>query len=154
MKFASCVLVFVFAVALAHPAISQTIPKDTCSVLSQADLDAVLGKGAKAEPIGDEQCKYEVAHHPVLKDGFSLAVRRANGARELKDWTEFAMPKPVKPVAGVGDEAYVSDNGRSIAFRKGNAAVLLNATGLFKQTPMTFQPALVEAGKRIAARIK
>ena len=50
MKFASCVFVFVFAVSLAHPAISQTIPKDTCSVLSQADLDAVLGKGAKAEP--------------------------------------------------------------------------------------------------------
>jgi hypothetical protein len=154
VNYTSGILVLALVLSASSPASSQTIPKDTCSVLSQADLDAVLGKGAKAEPIGDEQCEYEVAHHPILKDGFSLAVRRSNGARELKDWTELAMVKPVKPVAGVGDEAFISDNNRTVAFRKGNAAVLVNATGAFKQTPMPFQQALVEAAKRIAANIK
>jgi hypothetical protein len=154
VKFASCVFVFVFVMSLPHPAVSQTIPKDTCSVLSQADLDAVLGKGAKGKPIGDEQCDYEVAHHPILKDGVNIHVRRANGAKELKDWTDFAMVKPVKPVTGIGDEAFIADNGRAIAFRKGNVAALLSATGVYKQTPMPSEKAIVEAAKRIAAKIK
>lgn len=154
MNYAFGITVFAVALSASLPAASQTIPKDTCAVLSQADLDAVLGKRAKAAPIGEEQCKYEVAHHPVLKDGLSVAVRRANGARELKDWTELAMPKPVKAVPGIGDEAFVSDNGRSVAFRKGNVAVLVNATGVFKQTPMNFQQGVVEAAKRMAANIK
>jgi hypothetical protein len=154
VKFASCVSAFVVVLSLPHFAASQTIPKDTCSVLSQGDLDAVLGGKAKAEAIGDEQCQYQVAHHPILKDEIEIAVRRANGARELKDYTDLAMLKPVKPVPGVGDEAFASADGRAIAFRKGNTAVFVTSSGVFKQTPMRTQDAVIEAAKRIAAKIK
>ena len=154
MKYASGIFVLATILSVSSPAASQSIPKETCTVLSQADLDAVLGKGAKAAPIGDEQCKYEVAHHPIVKDALNLSVRRANGQRELTSWTELAMVKPVKPVPGVADEAFISDDGRTIAFRKGSAAVLISSTGLFKQTPMQNQPAVIEAAKRIAAKIK
>lgn len=154
MKYASGIFVCAVAVFVSSPAMSQTIPKDTCSVLSDADLEAVLGKGAKGKPIGDEQCNYEVAHHPILKDGLNIHVRRANGARELKDWTELAMVKPVKPVSGIGDEAFIGDNARAVALRKGSVAVLVSATGVYKQTPMPSDKAIVEAARRIAANIK
>jgi hypothetical protein len=154
VKYASGILVFAAALFLPSPAASQTIPKDTCTVLAPADLDAVLGKGAKAAPVGDEQCKYEVAHHPILKDGLNVSVRRANGARELKDWTEMVLVKPVKPVPGVADEAFISDDGRAVALRKGTAAVLVSSTGMFKQTPLQNPQAVIEAAKRIAQNIK
>jgi hypothetical protein len=154
VKYASGIIVLAAALFAPSPAAGQTIPKDTCSVLSAADLNAVLGPGAKAEAIGDDQCKWVVARGPVLKDEINIHVRRANGARELKDWTELAMVKPVKPVAEVADEAFVSDNGRAIAFRKGANAVLVNAAGLFKQAPMQTPQAIIEAAKRIAANIK
>ena len=149
MNQACRLLVFAFALFLSVPAVSQTIPKDTCSVLSQADLDAVLGPGAKATAIGEEQCEYKVGMAE-----YALAVRRSNGARELKDWVEFTMVKPVKPLAGVGDEAFVSSNGNAAAFRKGNVAVRVSSSGVFKQTPMTYQQGVVELSKRIAAKIK
>ena len=154
MKYVSGIFVFAVALSAASPAASQTIPKDTCSLLSPADLAAVLGKGASAKPIGGEQCRYEVAHHPILKDGLEIHVRRANGAKELKDVTEMQMLKPVKPVPGVGDEAFVSDDGRAVAFRKGAAAVHVTTSGLFKQTPLQNPQAVIEAAKRIAANIK
>ena len=154
MKYASGIIVLAAALSASSTAASQAVPKDTCSVLSPADLDAVLGKGAKGKPIGDEQCNYEVAHHPILKDGLNIHVRRANGAKELKDFTELVLVKPAKPVSGVGDEAFVGDNARALAFRKGNVAVLVSATGVYKQTPMPSEKAIVEAAKRIAANIK
>ena len=88
MKLAPGILVFAVAVSAWSPAASQTIPKDTCSVLSKADLEAVLGTGATAEPIGDEQCRYEAGNA-----GYEIAVRRSNGATELKDWVPVYLGK-------------------------------------------------------------
>jgi hypothetical protein len=154
VKYASGIIVLAVALCAPSTAASQTIPKETCSVLSPADLEAVLGKGAQAKPIGEEQCEWVVAHHPILKDEIEIHVRRANGAKELKDWTELAMLKPVKAVPGVGDEAFAAADGRAVAFRKGNTAVLVSSSGVFKQTPLRTEQAVIEAGKRIAARIK
>ena len=149
MHYASGIVVFAVVLSISTPVASQTIPKDTCSLLSPADLDAVLGPGAKATPIGDEQCEYKVG-----MAAYEIAVRRANGASEYKDWVELTMPKPVKPLEGAGDEAAVSPTGNAAAFRKGNVAVRVNSSGMFKQAPMTYQQGVVELTKRIAARIK
>lgn len=149
MRYTSCVFVFALLSSVSSPAASQTIPKDTCSVLSQADLDAVLGPGAKATPIGDEQCEYQAGMAQ-----YAIAVRRANGAAELKDWVEFSMVKPVVPVPAIGDEAFRSQNENAVAFRKGNVAVRVNSSGMFKQAPMTYQKGVIELATRIAAKIK
>jgi hypothetical protein len=149
VKYASGICVVAIVLAVASPAVPQTIPKDTCSVLSAADLEAVLGPGAQATPIGEEQCEYQAG-----MAGYEIAVRRANGASELKDWVQFSMVKPVTPLPGVGDEAFVARNENAAAFRKGNVAVRVSSSGMFKAAPMTYQKGVVELASRIAAKIK
>ena len=128
---------------------AQQIPKDQCALLTTADLDAVIGKGAKANPIGEEECRYE---GPAAE--YEVHVRRSNGASELKDWVQFSMVKPVTPLKDVGDEAFVAKNENAVAFRKGNVAVRVSSSGVQKTAPMTYQQGVVELAKRIAAKIK
>ena len=128
---------------------SQQIPKDQCTLLSAADVEALLGKGAKPEAIGNEECRYEGP-----QGGYEVHVRRANGAAELKDWTDMTMVKPVAPVKEIGDEAFISKNQNVVAFRKGTVAVRVSAAGVMKTAPMTYQQGVVEAAKRIAAKLK
>ena len=144
---ASCLAALIVCAPFA--AAAQQIPKDTCSVASQADLDAVLGAGAKGRAIGDEQCEFEGPG-----GGYEIHVRRSNGAAELKDWTDLSMVKPVAPVKDIGDEAYVSQNQNVVAFRKGTVAVRVSASGVKPTAPMKYQQGVVELARRIAARIK
>ena len=136
-------------VSMPSVAVGQQIPKDQCAVLTAADLEVLMGKGAKPEPIGDEECRYK---SPVA--GYAIHVKRAGGAAQLKEWTDFTMVKPVAPLKGIGDEAFVSQNENTVAFRKGNVAVRVSASGVMKTAPMTYQQGVVEAAKRIAANLK
>ena len=148
MKFVVAVM-FGALVSMPSFAESQQIPKDQCAVLTAADLEVLMGKGAKPEAIGDEECRYQ---SPVA--GYAVHFKRANGAAQLKEWTDFTMVKPVAPLKGIGDEAFVSNNENSVAFRKGNVAVRVSASGVRKTAPMTYQQGVVEAAMRIAAHLK
>ena len=130
-------------------AFSQQIPKDQCTLLSPADLEPILGKGVTSKTIGDEQCNYESPHGE-----YEIAMRRQNGAAELKDWTGMTMVKPVAPVPGIGDEAFKSKNENVVAFRKGNVAMRVAAAGVMKTAPMTYQQGVVEVAKKLAAKLK
>lgn len=143
------VVMLVAFVSMPSSVESRQIPKDQCAVLSAADLEVLMGKGAKPEAIGDEECRYK---SPVA--GYEIHVKRANGAAQLKEWTDFTMVKPVAPLKGIGDEAFVSKNENAVAFRKGNVAVRVSASGVMKTAPMTYQQGVVEAAKRIAANLK
>lgn len=135
------------AFATVSPA--QQIPKDQCSLLSTADLEAVIGKGATPNAIGEEECRYE---GPAAE--YEVRVRRSNGASELKDWVQYSMVNPVTPLKDIGDEAFVAKNENAVAFRKGNVAVRVSSSGVKKTAPMTYQQGVVELARRIAAKIK
>lgn len=144
------VVVLLSAIVMMPPVVSgQQIPKDHCSLLSAADLEALVGKGAAATPIGEQECRYKSP-----QGSYEVHIRRQNGAAELKEWTDFTMVKPVAPLKDIGDEAFVSKNENAVAFRKGNVAVRVSASGVMKTAPMTYQRGVVEAAKRIAEKIK
>ena len=144
-------VVVMLSVVVMMPSIAngQQVPKDQCSLLTAADVEALLGKGASPTPIGNEECRYEGP-----QGGYEVHVKRQNGAAELKDWTDMTMVKPVAPLKDIGDEAFVSKNQNVVAFRKGNVAVRVSASGVMKTAPMTYQLGVVEAAKRISAKLK
>lgn len=128
---------------------SQQIPKDQCSLLSAADLEPILGTGVTPTSIGDEECRYK-----ARAGSYEIHVKRQDGASQLKEWTQFAMTKPVAPLKDIGDEAFISKSENVVAFRKGNIAVQVSAAGVMPTAPMKYQQGVIEVAKRIAAKLK
>jgi len=128
---------------------AQQVPKDQCTLLTAADLEPVVGKGAKPTTIGEEECRWEA---PL--GGYEVHFKREDGAAALKEFTQLMMVKPVAPLTDIGDEAFIAKNQSSVAFRKGKVAVLVSPAGVMKTAPMTAQQGVVEVAKRLAAKLK
>ena len=145
------VVVVMFAAFVLSPSFaeSQQVPKDQCTLLSAAELEPIIGKGAVPTTIGEEECRYEA---PL--GGYEIHVKRQNGAAEFKDFLQFGMAKPVTPIKDIGDEAALAKTENAVAFRKGNVAVMVSPSGVKKTAPMTYQQGVVEVAKKIAAKLK
>jgi hypothetical protein len=123
--------------------------KGACAVITAADMAAVLGADAKASATGDEQCNITGA-----AGEYEVHIKRSEAAREMKDWQEAGMAKPVMPLKGIGDEAYASGNGTAVIARKGGVAILVSPAGVGPRAPMPYKQGVVELARRITANLK
>jgi hypothetical protein len=110
-------------------------PPDACSLISMAEVNklAKVGDAVRFEKRGggkESECAF------LRKGGdavLTVTVREsADPAGELKGDAgvqERMYKKPVKPVAGVGDEAWWADNQLVLAYRKGKFAGQVYFTG-------------------------
>lgn len=146
VSFAVTVSLASFAVAAPVAAGSQA--QTPCSLISAEDMTLVLGPGAKATPIGDEQCAIK-----GTAGTYDLHVKRQNAAGEMKDWQMLSMPAPVTKLTGIGDEAYQGSTGNIVIARKGSVAVRVSA-GVTPKAPMPFKEGVVELTRRIVAKLK
>ena len=132
---------------VASPAGSQS--SNPCSVIAKEDMAAVAGADAKGTAVGDEQCNIEGA-----TASYEVHVLRANAAQQMKEWQQFAMAKPVAPLPGIGDEAFVDKVGTMVIARKGTVAIQVTPAGVSPKAPMPAKQGVAELAKRIAAKLK
>ena len=113
------------AASSAAPAAASGGLPEPCSLITQAEVESALGKGATKtsvynERIGMQQCRLKPATAGTI-DLIVMDVQKA----DLWDGIKKAMLPPnsdAKPVSGLGDDAFV---GRAVGYnvRKGNKYV-------------------------------
>lgn len=123
-----------------------TLATGPCDLFEAADLEAVLGAGATATPVGDQQCTLKSA-----KAEYVVAMRKAGGATEVQTWAT-AMGK-TNAITGVGDEAMAAGDGTAVVVRKGERAIRINAAGVSGGAPMGWKDGNVELARRAAKRL-
>src|SRR5262245_58561685 len=101
--------------APAVPAAAGGLP-DPCSLLIQAEVETALGKGATKtsvynERLGKQQCRLKPATAGTI-DAIILSVNRADNFDAMKK-AMLGGGTDVKPVSGLGDDAYV---GRAVGY--------------------------------------
>jgi len=152
VKLASFAGTVVFAgtlsLAVAAPVAARSQAQTPCSLVSAADMTLVLGAGAKATPVGDEQCTIE-----GTAGEYEIHVKRENVADEMKSWQQFTMVKPVTAVKDIGDEVYTDKTGTAIIARKGSVAIRVSSA-VTPKAPMPYKEAVVELAKRVVAKLK
>jgi hypothetical protein len=131
-------------------------PPDACSLISLEEVNKMAkgGDAVRFEKRGggkQSECNF------LRKGGdavLTVNVREsADPAGELKmdaGVQERMYRKPVKPVAGVGDEAWYADNQGVLAFRKGKSAGQVYFTG----SKYGGEPVTTEVAKLVVGRIK
>jgi hypothetical protein len=144
------------APALLAAATVLAAPPDACSLISMDEVNAMAkgGDAIRFEKRGggkESECNF------LRKGGdavLTVSVREsADPAGELKmdaGMQERMYKKPVKPLAGVGDEAWWADNQGVIAFRKGKIAGQVYFTG----SKYGGEPVTTEVAKRVVGRIR
>jgi hypothetical protein len=144
------------APALFAAATAVAAPPEACSLISMDEVNrmAKVGDAVRFEKRGggkQSECNF------LRKGGDSVLTvnvrESADPASDLKmdaGMQERLYKKPVKPVAGVGDEAWWADNQGVIAFRKGRIAGQVYFTG----TKYGGEPVTTEVAKLVVGRIK
>jgi hypothetical protein len=140
--------------SVAAPAIAA--PPDACSLLSVDDINKLAkgGDAVRAEKKAggaESQCNF-------MKQGgdnvANITLREvADAAAEFKFAAQIPMKmykKPVKPITGVGDEAFWADNQQMIVFRKGKTLVHT----YFGGDKYGGEPNTVALAKAVAAKLK
>ena len=136
------------SLAVAAPVAAGSQAPGPCSLITAADMTLVLGAGAKANPVGDEQCTIEGA-----AGEYEIHVKRENAAGEMKDWQTFSMVKPVAALKDIGDEAYADKTGTAVIARKGSVAIRVSSA-VTPKAPMPYKEGVLELTRRIVARLK
>ena len=131
-------------------------PPDACSLISKDEVNKMAKKGdaVHVEKRGrgsESECSFlDSGKSAVL----TVSLREsADPAGELKmdaGVQERMYKKPVKTVAGVGDEAWWADNQGVLAFRKGKIAGRVYFTG----SKYGGEPVTTEVARLVAGRIK
>ena len=147
---------FLLAPALLAAATAIAAPPDACSLVSKDEVNRMARKGdaVHVEKRGrgnESECNFlDSGKSAVL----TVSLREsADPAGELKmdaGVQERMYKKPVKPVAGVGDEAWWADNQGVVAFRKGKIAGQVYFTG----SKYGGEPVTTEVAKLVVGRIK
>ena len=121
-----------------------------CSLLTQADWDAVLGPGATAKEANEESCKAEKS----LGSGFEVVVRRAEDiTRDMANDRQTALQPPATTLTGIGDEAYQSGNGNMVIARKGSWYIRVSGGGVPKNPPKPLPEATKFLAERVVAKL-
>lgn len=152
MKKTTCLL----APALLAATTALAAPPDACSLISKDEVNKMAKKGdaAHVEKRGrgsESECSFlDSGKSAVL----TVSLREsADPAGELKmdaGVQQRMYKKAVKPVAGVGDEAWWADNQGVLAFRKGKIAGSVYFTG----SKYGGEPVTTEVAKLVVGRIK
>jgi len=144
------------APALLAAATAAAAPPDACSLVSMEEVNRMAknGDAIRFEKRGggkESECTY------LRKGGdavLTVNVREsADPAGDLKmeaGVQERMYKKPVKPLAGVGDEAWWAGNQGVVAFRKGKLAGQVYFTG----SKYGGEPVTTEVAKLVVGRIK
>jgi len=131
-------------------------PPDACSLISMAEVNKMAkgGDAVRFEKRGggkESECAF------LAKGGdavLTVTVREsADPAGELKmdaGVQERMYKKPVKPVPGVGDEAWWADNRLVLAYRKGKLAGQVYFTG----SKYGGETVTTEVAKLVVGRLK
>lgn len=136
---------------------AQAAPPDPCTFFTVEELNKLAkgGDAVRAEKSGgrgaESQCNW-------LKQGgdnvMNITIRQTDRAADdlkLTGKVQVTMyKKPVKAIAGVGDEAWWGDNTRMLAFRKGNYLVTMYWGG----SKYGEEESTVAVGKLVAAKLK
>ena len=144
------------APALLAAATAFAAPPDACSLISMDEVNKMArgGDAIRFEKRGrgnESECVF------MRKGGdavLTVNVREsADATGDLKrdaGVQERMYKKPVKPVAGVGDEAWWADNQQVVAYRKGKLAGQVYFTG----SKYGGEPVTTEVAKLVVGRIK
>lgn len=122
---------------------AQSSATDTCALITDADLNEILGKGATKKS-GKKATECEMAT-PDNKH-FNITVEDIGNNREsAKTGVMMALQKP-SPVAGLGDEAYTDAKGLQLIAFKGTKFLLVTGVGMKVEE-------VQEANKKFAGKI-
>lgn len=135
---------------------AEAAPPDTCAFFTVDEINkfAKGGDAVRAEKRSqgtESQCNW------LRKSGdnvFNLTLREStNAAADYKltvKTYEAIYKKPVKPIAGLGDEAWWGDNLRMLTFRKGSLIVNLSWGG----SQYGDEASVVNIAKAVAGKLK
>lgn len=132
-------------------------PPDPCTFFSVEELNKLAkgGDAVRAEKAGsgrtEAQCNW-------MKQGgdnvMNITIRQTpNAAEDLKHMAKVQLAmykKPVKTIAGVGDEAWWGDHNRMLVFRKGDLLVSMYWGG----SQYGEEESTVAVSKLVAAKLK
>lgn len=127
-------VVCTLAVMGARPAYAQSA-RDPCALVSQAQVTSAAGaKVATGQPIGTTGCSWSSTDDPKSKAGRVVIT--------LSIWAEKWFSKKstpgitMKPVSGIGDDAYFATLGdlTSLFVKKGKSTLQVRVYGLHDTT--------------------
>lgn len=128
--------VCIFAAALAQSA-SAAPPADACSLLTQAQVSAVLGvsvdAGSHNPPKYLRMCTWAQSNAPVGGKYVTIMLKTANDFENAKKLMA-APSSAVIPVNGIGDDAYYAAVGTTMVVlyaKKGDVAFNLTVSKTF-----------------------
>jgi hypothetical protein len=136
-------VIFIFGTATA-PVASAAPPDDACALLTDTQVDAVLGvsvsAGSHPTPTSLKLCSWAEANAPMMgRKSVRVALKTAadfEGMKKLRaqakamaeqEKDEDAGQMSLTPASGIGDEAYFTP---TLWVKKGNVAFELFITGL------------------------
>jgi hypothetical protein len=119
-----------------------------CSLATASDVASVYGQqfgGAKASnPGGYSSCEFPPPSGGV--DSVSFTVAQGSAASVFYSTNEAGYQS--KPVSGLGDKAFVSDDGGALGVMTGSTAILVHVVG-FENVP----PAALQAKQEAFAKV-
>ena len=135
----------------ATPAADGQRPK-ACGILPREELKKIMPWGAAFDPVKETEEPYgtgSVCSYP----GFDIFVGKYS-----QSTLDFARKRgPLLPVAGVGDEAFLREDGRTFAHiyvKVGDRIVQVQKSIRFDETFESVKPALIAMGKALAAKLR
>jgi hypothetical protein len=125
------------------------VPVDPCSLITRAEANAVAGTKTGAPlPEGDPATRC-VWPTPTSGAIGQVELDVGDGAKKAYDIDATVLKHSFKPVAGLGDEAYVEDG--SVFFRKGDTWVGIHIVRL--DDSKTWTPKLIALAMTVAGQI-
>jgi hypothetical protein len=133
LKLAIPLAVFAASSLLAPRSVVGASASDPCSLLTPAQVGAVLGGSVGAgQPIGTNACAWRESGGPVGKKAWVTHV-----AVDIFELSKSAGLETIAPVTGIGDDAYYSSQKGvppTLRFKKGSNAFTVQVISS-KSTP-------------------
>lgn len=124
-----------------------------CSLATNADVKSVYGEDFGAaqasSPGGYSACLFPPPTGGVDSVSFTVAT----GSQAQLFYTTNASAYTGQPVSGLGDKAFVSNDGGAIGVLSGNTAFLVHVVGFEKVPPSTLQTMQQTFAKLLLSRL-